>query len=130
MQSPILNQQSTIPQSSIRHNPTESYKIQQKFVRARAPLVHARTRTHEELAQERDHGAPRAPSHVIPAKAGIYPQTTPFPLPFRQAGIQRSPIDNQQSAINNSPPPTSFPRRRESDANESNGTPAAKNLTS
>ena len=135
MQSPIINPQSTIcnPQSSIRHNPTECGQMRRKSVRARVPFVHARTRAHEELAQKRGHGAPRAPSHVIPAQAGIYPQATPFPLqntpfppPFAipapshvipaKAGIQHSPIDNQQSAINNSPPPTSFPRRRESGA--------------
>ena len=87
MQSPIIN-----PQSSIRHNPTECGQMRRKFVRARVPFIHARTRAHEELAQKRGHGAPRAPSHVIPAKAGIYPQTTPFPLqntpfplPFRHS---------------------------------------------
>ena len=86
-QSPIDNLQSPIINSTqsdrMRPNPTE--------IRACARSVYSRT--HEELAQKRGHGAPRAPSHVIPAKAGI----------------QHSPIDNQQSAINNSPPPTSFP---------------------
>ena len=112
MQSPIINPQSTIcnPQSSIRHNPTECGQIQRKFVRARVPFIHARTRAHEELAQKRGQGAPRAPSHVIPAKAGIYPQTPPFPHP---------PTSFPTPSTSFPTPSTSFPRRRESSAPQS-----------
>ena len=116
MQSPIPN----LP-TRPRQESTQSYTILQKFVRARVPFVHARTRAHEELAQERVHGAPRAPTrnsphphhfplpnHTTPTPKPRHTRTcprhsrTPFVIPAK-AGIQRSPINNLQSAINNSP---------------------------
>ena len=108
--------QSTIPnpQSSIRHNPTESYKIQQKFVRA-----HARNSPKNATTVRRVHPPTSFPHRRESTPTPIIPhsQTTSFPHPFRHSREggnpalpnQQSTICNQQSAINNSPPPTSFP---------------------
>ena len=121
MQSPIPNPQIN-PQSSIRHNPTESYKIQQKFVRARVPYyprthAHARNSPRNAATVRRVHPCGTCPTPSIPhSKTTPFPlQTTPFPLPFRHSRPRlrhsRTLPRHSRAPLSSSPhPPTSFPR--------------------